>query len=184
MTEIDAVLKSGTDVLTSWTINTTAPENGRLDIYISRTDLLSSVNALKSIHWGYLAAITGLDHAETPKANEEVKPAAEANQSTSETAQAPESSWLEVLYHFCSGAAVLTLRVKLSYASPSVPSICGILPAAGLYERELSEMFGIEVIGAPHTGHLMLPDDWPNGVYPLRKEFVGFNPPTSGEKND
>jgi len=32
-------------------------------------------------------------------------------------------------------------------------------------------MLGVAVIGAPDEGRLFLPDDWPDGVFPLRKEF-------------
>ncbi len=32
-------------------------------------------------------------------------------------------------------------------------------------------MFGITVIGLRNPAHLYLPDDWEDGVYPLRKEF-------------
>ena len=39
------------------------------------------------------------------------------------------------------------------------------------FERELSEMFGVTVVGIPNPERLYLPDDWPEGVYPLRKDF-------------
>jgi Ni,Fe-hydrogenase III component G len=53
---------------------------------------------------------------------------------------------------------------------------------ATLYERELIEMFGITIEGTPNTDKLLLPDDWPAGVYPLRKEFTGFaTKPAEGE---
>jgi ech hydrogenase subunit E len=34
------------------------------------------------------------------------------------------------------------------------------------------EMFGVVVEGTPNTNRLFLPDDWPDGVYPLRKDAV------------
>jgi len=66
------------------------------------------------------------------------------------------------------------VRVLLPYSQAAIPSICSVLPAASLYERELMEMFGIDVQGTPVTQKLLLPDDWPDGVYPLRKSFTGF----------
>jgi Ni,Fe-hydrogenase III component G len=48
------------------------------------------------------------------------------------------------------------------------------VPTATLYERELQEMFGFVVAGTPDSGRLLLPDDWPDCVYPLRKSFKGL----------
>jgi Ni,Fe-hydrogenase III component G len=31
-------------------------------------------------------------------------------------------------------------------------------------------MFGVTVVGLRNVEHLYLPDDWPAGVYPLRKD--------------
>ena len=55
--------------------------------------------------------------------------------------------------------------------TPGVPSVCAIIPSASFFERELIEMFGITVDGTPNRDRLFLPDDWPQGVYPLRKDF-------------
>jgi len=33
-------------------------------------------------------------------------------------------------------------------------------------------MLGVEVTGLTNTDHLFLPDDWREGVYPLRKDAV------------
>ena len=54
-----------------------------------------------------------------------------------------------------------------------VPTICDIIPSATLYERELMELFGVTVEGTPDPARLVLPDEWPEGVYPLRKSFTG-----------
>jgi Ni,Fe-hydrogenase III component G len=77
-----------------------------------------------------------------------------------------------VLYHFCQDAAVATLRVPLPREAPVVPSICGLIPSASLFERELMEMFGVVCEGTPDPRRLFLPDDWPDGTYPLRKDFI------------
>ncbi len=44
-----------------------------------------------------------------------------------------------------------------------------IFPAADWYERELSEMFGIEIKG--RNAKRLLLENWNGAVYPLRKEF-------------
>jgi Ni,Fe-hydrogenase III component G len=60
------------------------------------------------------------------------------------------------------------------YHDPRLPSICPLIPSATLYERELIEMFGFVIEDTPDPARLLLPDDWPDGVYPLRKAFEGL----------
>ncbi|HOJ26461.1 MAG TPA: NADH-quinone oxidoreductase subunit C, partial [Candidatus Saccharicenans sp.] len=60
---------------------------------------------------------------------------------------------------------------------PVLPSICEIIPGAILYERELQDMFGITVQNIPDGRPLLLPDDWPAGNYPLRKDWQYERPP-------
>jgi Ni,Fe-hydrogenase III component G len=81
---------------------------------------------------------------------------------------------VELLYHFCNGAAIITMRMKLPYANAAIDSICEVIPSATLYEREASELLGVDFIGTPSTEHLLLPDEWPVNVYPLRKSFTGL----------
>jgi Ni,Fe-hydrogenase III component G len=155
MTTNDA-LDQAAALLAPWTKDTSRPEPHRVDLAVDTPDLLSAVGALSGTRWGYLAAITGLDLGETAAA-------------------------IEVLYHFCAGAAIATIRVRAPRDAASVPSLCAIIPSAGFFEREVSEMFGITVTGAPDASRLFLPDDWPEGIYPLRKTFApGTRPAAPG----
>ncbi len=43
--------------------------------------------------------------------------------------------------------------------------------AADWYEREILDMFGLVPLGHPDLRPLVLYDDWPEGTYPLRKNF-------------
>ena len=142
----DQSLTTAESLLTPYTQAIDKPAANRLDVVVEVDDLVTAVYTLHQSEWGYLAAITGLDLG-------------------------VESGLLEVLYHFCAGAAVVTLRVKVERDSAVVPTICPIIPSASFFERELSEMLGITVAGTPNTDHLFLPDNWPEGVYPLRKDF-------------
>jgi NADH:ubiquinone oxidoreductase subunit C len=147
------------------------PEPDRLDVLLSVFDLLAAVKTLHAAHCGYLTAITGLDllgkNAALAKDArwEEITAATGADPAT---APGP----LEVLYHFSVGSAVVTLRVLTPRDDAMVPSVCGIIPSASFFERELSEMFGINVLDTPDPTHLFLPEDWQPGVYPLRKDFI------------
>ncbi len=51
------------------------------------------------------------------------------------------------------------------------PSLTGVMPQVHLYEREIKEFFGIEPVGHPHPSRWLLHANWPEGVYPLRKDF-------------
>ncbi|HVU13029.1 MAG TPA: NADH-quinone oxidoreductase subunit C [Phototrophicaceae bacterium] len=132
------------DRLKIWAEETQTPEANRLDVTITVGNLLAAVAVLKAEGW-YLSAITGLDYGH-------------------------DADRMEVLYHFCFGAETLTLRVSAPHDTPSVPSICHLIPPAVVFERELAEMFGIVVVGIPNSDHLFLPDDWDNRVFPLRKD--------------
>jgi NADH:ubiquinone oxidoreductase subunit C len=146
-----------------------------MDVTIPDKWLKAAVNALREAHWGYLSAMTGLDHPGSAEPmSEEQRWQRVADEGGTDTDDAAKEGTLEVLYHFCEGAGVLTLRVSVRYSFPVLPSICNLLPAATLYERELIEMFGIKLVGTPNTEKLLLPDDWPDGVFPLRKSFHGL----------
>jgi len=51
-----------------------------------------------------------------------------------------------------------------------VDSITPIIPGAGWAEREARDLIGIHPEDHPDPRRLVLPDDWPDGVYPLRKD--------------
>ena len=140
--------------LTPWQKETREPEPHRVDVVIYAADLIAAVESIRQSGWGYLSAISGLDHG-------------------------PEIGNLEVLYHFCGGAEVLTLRVPRPRAESSVRSICSVFPSARLFEQELHEMFGLDVVGLPDTGYLFLPDDWDKTTYPLLKDAILSKPERS-----
>lgn len=54
---------------------------------------------------------------------------------------------------------------------PTVDSITDVVPGAGWSERECRDMLGVEAVGHPDARRLVLPDDWPDGVFPLRRDF-------------
>ena len=78
----------------------------------------------------------------------------------------------EVIYHIDVQGGVIPIRVEVPRESPSIPTITDLIPGALLYEREVGELFGIEFKGHPEPQHLLLSDDWPNNIYPLRKELT------------
>ncbi|NOZ88637.1 MAG: NADH-quinone oxidoreductase subunit C, partial [Crenarchaeota archaeon] len=81
---------------------------------------------------------------------------------------------IRVVYHFTSSrspSSLVALEVEVPRGEPRLPSISDVYPAAELQEREQREMLGVEFEGLRDRRHLLLPEDWPEGVYPLRKDF-------------
>lgn len=74
---------------------------------------------------------------------------------------------IEVLYHFVYGIDSITLRIQLLRESPRVKTISGSFPGAALFERELSEMLGVDVEGNSGPKNLFLDEGSPKT--PLRK---------------
>jgi len=55
---------------------------------------------------------------------------------------------------------------------PKVDSISAVIPAANWAEREIMDMVGVQMKGHPYPKRLVVPDGWPEGVHPLRKDFA------------
>ena len=60
------------------------------------------------------------------------------------------------------------LKVKVAETQP-VPSVTGIWPAADWLEREVYDMFGINLTGHPDRRRILMPDDWQG--FPQRKDY-------------
>lgn len=86
---------------------------------------------------------------------------------------------VELIYHFslfCGQhlkALALAIRVTLSKADLSIPTITDVIPGAIFSEREVQEMMGIRVTGIPDPRRLFIPEDFPQGVYPWRRDETG-----------
>ncbi|MDD8030438.1 MAG: NADH-quinone oxidoreductase subunit C [Acidobacteriota bacterium] len=139
-------------------VEITNPARRRIFLEVGIDDLLASVSWLKNdLGFTHLSTISGVDLGET----------------------------FEVIYHFANNYCCLNIRVKIPRDNPLLPSICELIPGAILYEREIKEMFGLTVQNIPDGRPLLLPDDWPAGNYPLRKDWKYERPPEvipGGEK--
>lgn len=78
---------------------------------------------------------------------------------------------IELLYHMVlNDAIVLTLGFSVPKEKPTTRTITDLVPSAVLYEREVHEMLGVDFEGHPNLIPLVLPEGWPQDVYPLRKD--------------
>ncbi|PVX26965.1 MAG: hypothetical protein CW716_04685 [Candidatus Bathyarchaeum sp.] len=77
---------------------------------------------------------------------------------------------IELNYHMvCEGT--VTLKNRVSREKPVTKTITDILPGANLYEREVFDLLGVVFEGHPSLERLLLPDVWPQGNYPLRRDW-------------
>jgi len=157
---VDEILTLAQGVVQSWDWATevSRPRPERLDVKVKEIkQLLPIIVGLRVKRLGYLSAIVGVDLG------------VEANE-------------IEVIYYFCPESAVIALRVRVPRQGATLASLSDVIPSAEVFERELREMFGIEITGLHTTDHLYLPDDWPDGVYPLRRDFDSAAIAGAGEK--
>lgn len=119
---------------------------------ISASKLVETAQALKEAGMINIGAITGLDLGDR----------------------------FEIIYHlYNEDGILLNLKIFIPRENPRISSVTNIFPGVFLYERELIDLFGIMVEGIPDGRRYPLPDDWPDGEYPLRKDWKGL--PTDKE---
>ena len=80
---------------------------------------------------------------------------------------------IDILYHWALDADgyVVTLKALAEAPAMAIDSVGQDLPAALWIEREMHDLLGAEFPGHPDMRRLILADDWPEGVYPLRRGF-------------
>jgi len=128
----------------------THPSKRRIFLKVAPADLVPVAALLRDKYdMAYLATVSGVDKGAT----------------------------FEAVYHFASPAVNLNLRVEVPREAPRLPSLCAVIPGAILYERELQDMFGLTIEGIPDPRPLVLPDGWPAGQHPLRKDWKYERPP-------
>ncbi|STU62634.1 formate hydrogenlyase subunit 5 [Klebsiella pneumoniae subsp. ozaenae] len=66
------------------------------------------------------------------------------------------------------------MRVEVDANKPEYPSVTPRVPAAVWGEREVRDMYGLVPVGLPDERRLVLPDDWPDELYPLRKDSMDY----------
>ncbi|HVP41381.1 MAG TPA: NADH-quinone oxidoreductase subunit C [Candidatus Krumholzibacteriaceae bacterium] len=125
-------------------LESSVPRDRRIFVNIKREALEKAIEFLvNDLEFKHLSTITGSDLGET----------------------------LELIYHLANkGSIELSLRITIPESKAVVPTITDSIPGAVLYEREVHEMLGVMFEGHPDLLPLILPEGWPQNVYPLRKE--------------
>lgn len=79
----------------------------------------------------------------------------------------------EIIYHYSYDQTGCVIHLKVFIRDrykPVVESITPLIPAAEWIEREIHDLYGIDFKNHPRLERLILADNWPQGVYPMRKE--------------
>ena len=78
----------------------------------------------------------------------------------------------ELIYHLTgSHGMVIALAIELPRDKPEAATTSDLLPPAGIYERQIHDLLGITFRGHPNLKRIILNEDWPEGEYPLRKDW-------------
>jgi len=88
------------------------------------------------------------------------------------------------IYHLLSTTTHDYLRIAVDCVDdihPSLPTLCGLYPAANWHERETYDLMGIHYEGHPDLRRILMWDEYP--YHPLRKEFplAGIETPLPAE---
>ncbi|HON81114.1 MAG TPA: NADH-quinone oxidoreductase subunit C [Methanoregulaceae archaeon] len=125
--------------------------NFNIWIDIDRSSLCSAIATLIDIHFPHLSVISGVDTGDA----------------------------VRLIYHFTvfyghrGAECTVSFSVNLPKDDLSVPTISGLIPGAVFSEREKQEFLGVRVTDIPDGRRLFLPDDFPDGVFPWRKDETG-----------
>ncbi|MDN5986588.1 MAG: NADH-quinone oxidoreductase subunit C, partial [Hafniaceae bacterium] len=68
----------------------------------------------------------------------------------------------------------ITVKALVDERTLEFPSVTPRVPAAVWGEREVRDMYGLIPVGLPDERRLVLPDDWPDELYPLRKDSMDY----------
>ncbi len=111
---------------------------------MKKEQLLKTLDELKTNGYDYLKDVTAVDYV----------------------------TYLEVVYilYNIKLSREEIVKVQLDPKNPKIHTIMDKFPAADWYEREMSEMFGIDIVG--RRAKRLLLEEW-NGISPpLRKSFA------------
>ena len=85
---------------------------------------------------------------------------------------ADNGTTFELIYHLIGPhRTVVSITAEVPRETPDIITMSGILPPAGIYERQIHDLFGITFRGHPDMSKIILNEDWPSDEFPLRKDW-------------
>jgi len=89
---------------------------------------------------------------------------------------------IEIVYHFTiyyghhGKELLLNFTIPIPKNDPTVDSICDYIPGALISEQEKQEMLGIKVNNIPKDSRVFVSEDFPEDMYPWRRDEKGPEP--------
>jgi membrane-bound hydrogenase subunit beta len=85
---------------------------------------------------------------------------------------ADNGTTFEVIYHLTGPhRTVISVYSEIPRDRPETDTTSDILLPAGIYERQIHDLFGIFFRGNRNLKRIILNDEWPEPEYPLRKDW-------------
>jgi formate hydrogenlyase subunit 5 len=91
---------------------------------------------------------------------------------------------IEVMYHVRTHGTIVTIKTEVPKADAKVATITDLISGADFHEREAADLLGITFEGHHNPKRLILPEDWPSNLHPLRKDAFAANVPVKVERTN
>jgi len=83
-----------------------------------------------------------------------------------------EGASIGLMYHMAQDRGiVMTLGTETPKDGPGPSTVTPYFPTAELLEREVIDLLGVQIQNMPEGPRYPLPEGWPAGEYPLRKDW-------------
>ncbi len=96
--------------------------------------------------------------------------------------EAGDGYLVDTVFSYAADHLFVTVRVPVPENDLWIESLTGSssIRAANWAEREIQDLLGITIKNHPDPRRLILADDWPEGVHPLRRDVPSdYNPPSA-----
>jgi formate hydrogenlyase subunit 5 len=77
---------------------------------------------------------------------------------------------IELMYHLRIKGIIVTVRTMVPKENARIRTMSDLISGANFHEREVADLLGVVFQEHPNPDRLVLPDSWPSGLYPLRKD--------------
>lgn len=136
-------------------------------LLVGNDDLLRVATFLHDqLAFDFLSNVTGVDWPD---------PAKSAAVAVAEEGNAPETGFLETVYHLFStsnrvGPLFLRARTSDRGENTQIPSLVSVFRSAEFQEREIFDLFGIRFTDHPDLRRILMWDEFVD--HPMRKDYV------------